>query len=103
MESLFDETVTVYRNGERLVVTSCRYTWEHREEESEEGVRHKSACRLFVPGEDYFPRVGDKIFPGIGPENGENLLPGLTPGVAQLAWVRPYRLFGELHHVEAGC
>lgn len=102
---LFDGVITVYRPGFRQVVHNCRYRWELKEEESEEGLRRKVSCGLFVTGEDYLPQVGDRILSGIGPEHidWEAFLPGQAEGLSQLSWVKPYYLFGQLHHVEAGC
>ena len=102
---LFDNVVTVYRPGFRQVVTGCHYRWTLREAESEEGLCRKASCRLYVTGENYFPQIGDRIFPGIGPEtvDWETFLPVTEAGVCQIAWVSPRYLWGQLHHVEAGC
>ena len=102
---LFDGVVTVYRPGFRQVVEGCRYTWKVGEEESEEGVCRKTAANLYVTGETYFPQIGDRIYPGVGPEtvDWERFLPVCVEGLSQITWVKPHYLFGQLHHVEAGC
>jgi len=102
---LFAGVVTVYRPGFRQVVRFCHYRWETKEEESAEGLRRKASGYLFVMGDDYYPQVGDRIYPGVGPEDvdWETFLPGQVEGLSQISWVRPYYLFGQLHHVEAGC
>jgi len=102
---LFDGVVTVYRPNHRQVVTDCHYRWEQQQAESPEGLRRKTVCRLYVTGKGYFPQIGDRIYPGEGPEqiNWEMFLPVNVEGLSQIDWVRPCYLFGELHHVEAGC
>ena len=96
--------ITIYRqDGFRRVTEGC-YRWEDREQASLEGLRRGRKAKLFVSGEDYFPKIGDRVLPGVGPEtvDWETFLPVTVAGLCQIQWVRPYYLGGELHHVEAG-
>lgn len=105
---LCDRTVTVYRqeNGQiyRFLVEGCFYRHQEKLTETEEGLRHERTCLFVVPGENFLPRVGDRVYDGIGPEtvDWETFLPVSIQGLGELNYVAPQYWMGAVCHIEAG-
>lgn len=105
---LCNQTVTLYRKtGEgvlRQVIPNCFYRWELLRQETDRGIWDDTRCLLVIPGDDPIPRVDDRIFQGVGPENvdWETFLPVNVPGLSQLNYVAPQYWQGKHCHTEAG-
>ena len=105
---LCNRTVTVYRKTgdgvSRQVVNNCFYRYETAMTENEEGLRLNRTCLLVVPGDSFVPRVGDRVFDGIGPEqvDWQQLLPPLVEGLSELNYAEPQYWLGKHCHTEAG-
>lgn len=103
-----DQTVTVYRQEgdilHREVVEGCFYRWEDTLQSSDTGGRFARKCLLIQPGDTQKVFPGDRVYPGIGPENvdWENFLPVNTPGLSQIAYATPWYWEGHISHTEAG-
>lgn len=101
---LCTQTVTLYRSApagvERRVVTGCFYQWQ--QEETAEGLEQTEFLLVLPAGEKV--QIGDRVYDGIGPEQvaWETFLPVNTPGLSQVAYVKPCYFQGKLHHTEAG-
>lgn len=101
---LCDQTVTLYRATpagiERRVVIGCFYQWQ--QEVTAEGL--EQTCFLLVLPPDASVQPGDRVYDGVGPEQvvWEAFLPVNTPGLSQVAYVKPCYFHGALHHLEAG-
>ena len=101
---LCTQTVTLYRatstGVERRVITGCFYSWQR--EVADDGLE-QTKFLLVLPGETSV-QIGDRVYDGIGPETvvWEAFLPVSTPGLAQVAYVKPCYFQGKLHHLEAG-
>lgn len=102
------QTVTVYRKEEdgvsRYLVNNAFYRYETRLTETEEGLRMDRTCLLVVPGNDFVPRAGDRVFDGIGPEtvDWDSFLPVSVAGLSELNYAAPQYWMGRLCHTEAG-
>ena len=105
---LCDRTVTVYRleNGQvsRFVVEGCFYRHQEHMTEEVSGLRIDRKCLLVIPGEQFLPRVGDRVCEGIGPEeiDWDSLLPVYVPTLTELNYVAPQYWMGAVCHIEAG-
>lgn len=101
---LCTQTVTIYSHTpagvDRRVVTGCFYHYE--QVQTADGLED-TRFLLVLPAEEPI-RVGDRVYDGIGPEQvvWEQFLPVNTPGLSQVAYVKPYYFGGRLHHREAG-
>ncbi len=108
--SLCAQTVTLYhRQGntvQRQVVEGCYYTWEEKQVADVYGVRCQTLCRLILPGDAHRVYVGDRVYPGVGPEISIADWPGFLPvsvtGLAQIDYVTPCCWEGAVCHIEAG-
>lgn len=105
---LCTQTVSIYRLEDgavsRFVVKNCFYRYETRLTETAEGRRMDRTCLLVVPGSDFIPKAGDRVFDGIGPETvqWEQFLPVLVEGLSELSYVAPQYWLGAHCHTEAG-
>ncbi len=107
--SLCRQTVTVYRLQEdrvvRQVLTNVLYRYWIREKLGREGRYRETGCLLIVPGAADL-RPGDRVLPGEGPRitraEWTGFLPVRIPGLAQIAYVKPYFWENRLCHTEAG-
>ena len=103
---MWSDTVTRYRlvDGQVEAKTYSGVHYEHQME-SRDSVRGGAAeglGRLFILG-DADIRVGDKVAPGQALQlPWGQLLPGLTPGLTVIDYVKPWYLSGNVHHTEAG-
>ena len=101
---LCNQTVTLYRHTaigvERRVITGCFYSWQR--EVTAEGLEQTGFLLVLPP--EASVQIGDRVFDGIGPEAvaWEAFLPVNTPGLSQVAYVKPCYFQGKLHHTEAG-
>lgn len=101
---LCTQTVTLYRSTpagvERRVVTGCYYQWQ--QEVTGEGLEQTKFLLVLPP--EASVQIGDRVYDGIGPEQmaWETFLPVNTPGLSQVAYVKPCYFQGRLHHTEAG-
>lgn len=101
---LCDQTVTLYTHTpqgvQRRVVTGCFYSCCRQVLES--GLSQTGFLLILPP--EASVSAGDRVLPGVGPEqvDWQSFLPVNTPGLGQVAYVRPYWLEGRLHHWEAG-
>ena len=90
-----DMTVTVYRAGDRQVLTGCYLEISQGRQPADE--RLQKDFLLVVPGSEQRVFPGDRLVPGIGPEVWDPQLPeGLT-----VSTVRRFFLDGRLSHIEA--
>lgn len=94
MSPLCDMTVTVYRGKKRLVAENCFYSGRYTGREDIRGMGLQGKFTLIAPA-DHPIHIGDRVMPGIGPEE----RPGDAPAVT---WVQPMYLGGSIHHYEAG-
>lgn len=101
---LCTQTVTLYSAAPtgivRRVVRGCFYSWQR--ELTPEGLEQTAFLLVLPP--DVSVQLGDRVYDGIGPEKvvWENFLPVNTPGLSQVAYVKPCYFQGALHHIEAG-
>lgn len=105
---LCDRTVTVYRKEAgavtRTVVEGCFYSYSLSRTDSESGCRRDTACLLVIPGDGFMPRLGDRVYDGIGPDtvDWDSFLPATVAGLGQIEYVTPRYFGGSLCHTEAG-
>lgn len=105
---LCDQTVTLYRQEQgvarRFVVEGCFYRHQEEMTETDSGLRLERKCLLVVPGEKFLPRVGDRVFAGIGPEevDWDSFLPVFVETLTELNYVAPQHWMGAVCHIEAG-
>jgi len=108
--ALCDQTVTVYRlrdgQVQRQVLENCGYSWQNTEVDDELGCRRETKCLLILPGEEQTIFPGDRVFDGVGPAvtaaRWAEFVPVLVPTLAEVAYVMPVRLGGQICHWEAG-
>lgn len=107
--SLCDETVTLYRRTEdgvlRRVIPNARYIWEEHLTTDASGAHQERKFLLILPGQrDILP--GDRVVGGIGPQitkaQWSTFLPVNTPGLSQVAYIKPCHYLGAVCHIEAG-
>ena len=104
MIPLCDQTVTVYRKDECFVVENCFYHQSTAREDTLAGVEERRNFLLVTQPGGYVPKIGDRVYPGIGPEkvDWETFLPCTVAGLGEIAYVTPWYLGDQLHHYEAG-
>lgn len=108
--SLCDQTVTIYRKqGQsvlRQVVEGCFYSWQEEQTEDELGVRRDTKCLVILPGDTNWVSIGDRIYPGIGPQiqvgDWSGFLPVTVAGLSEISYVSPCYWEGSVCHIEAG-
>lgn len=103
--SLCRQTVTVYRkDGTRQVLKNVYYQWEDRLYREETGNRWERTFLLIVPGQAQAVFAGDRIYPGIGPEEirWNSFLPVNTPGLSEADYARLCFWDAVPCHTEAG-
>ena len=106
--SLCDQTVTVYRmeNGQlqRLVVEGCYYDFEDSLTIDAKGCRPERRFVLIMPGSCQRVFPGDRIYPGVGPEQVDwhSFVPATVPGLGVAQYTRACWWGGDICHVEAG-
>ena len=101
---LCDQTVTVYRKDARMVVRNCFYHQSTTREETLAGAQERQTFLLITKPGSYVPKIGDRVYPGIGPEkvDWETFLPCTVAGLGEIAYVTPWYFGGTLHHFESG-
>ena len=108
--SLCDQTVTLYhKQGNsilRQVAEGCYYSWREEQTEDEYGIRRETHSLLVLPGDTYQVSIGDRVYPGIGPEisvaDWHNFLPVTVAGLSEINYVSPCHWEGAVCHIEAG-
>ena len=102
---LCNQTVTVYRkDGTRLVLTGVWYQWEDRLHREAEGDRWERIFLLVVPGKEQQVFVGDRVYPGIGPEEilWREFIPANVPGLSEADYAKLLFCNGIPCHTQAG-
>ena len=103
-----DQTVTIYRKEDgkvlRWVVKGCYFQYESAQSWEAYGENRQRPFQLILRPCCKRPQFGDRILPGIGPEEvvWEEFLPCTTEDLVEVAYVIPWYWDGQLHHVEAG-
>lgn len=101
-------TVTVYRKTDRgvhrEVLSGCYYEWELECTREAAGLRKDRKFLLVIPRGRGDVTIGDRIFPGVGPEtvDWDRFVPAAVEGLGQVAYLRPCYYNSILCHTEAG-
>lgn len=104
---LCNQTVTVYRKAQDTV---CRQVIPNAYFAAEQGVSHtnlgqdkKRSFLLIVPGPQVQIFVGDRVLPGVGPQDVDwnTFVPSQVEDLVEVGRTRHYRWDGKICHVEA--
>lgn len=106
--SLCNQTVTLYRNDGtgivRQVVENAFYTCKAARRTAQYGDVQADSFFMVVPGEEQRVRVGDRVFPGVGPEisamQWDNFIPAAVTGLVIVKSVCPMYWNGAVCHTE---
>ena len=105
---LCDQTVTVYRKtGEeilRKVAERCHLSCKYRTATEHYGKSMEKKFLLIIPGGEFRPEPGDRVYGGIGPEtvDWDRFIPALVPELYEISFVNPCFWEGKVVHWEAG-
>lgn len=101
--SLCNQTVTVYRKGERQVVNGVCLQTKVSTPQKSYGKSLEKTFRLIIPG-DFPLQPGDRIYDGIGPVemDWQVFVPALVPQLYECGFAKPCCWDGQVTHWEAG-
>lgn len=106
--SLCCQTVTLYRKTGtgivRRVLENCSLSRSCSVPVTDYGKSMEKKFLLIIPGNDFPPAPGDRVFDGVGPAkiDWETFLPAAVPELMEVSTVKPCQWDGEIVHWEAG-
>ena len=105
---LCDQVVTCYRKTpegvRRQVLEGCYMEFQTAQDRDVALARTERPFLLVIPAGRGTVQVGDRVIPGIGPENVDwaGFVPAAVENLAQVGYVKKWYWDGKLSHVEAG-